>query len=239
MLQAAIALYQHVPLEEEPMTFQVVLEGTDGLIVGSDKRVGVRSSDARTGGIQFMRGTKFKKTKDESMICFIAGGPQALQVATAIIAKANANHLGEPRDAEWPGFLEEAANTVTSNSVGDEVIVIRKAIPDAYLVTRSGRDVGCAQITQRLCTGVNVTARFLTQHFWQALPVERLKPLALLALDFAAQESPSLVGFGFDVLTIRNGGTTWEEYSEDDKRIREVRDGFKTSVLSSVFPTAP
>jgi len=238
MLQAATALYQHVPLEEEPMTFQVVLEGTDGLVVGSDKRVGVRSSDARTGGIQFMRGTKFKKSKDESIICFMAGGPQALQVGTAIIAKANADNLRVLLDAEWSGFLEEAANTVSSNSVGDEIVVIRKAIPDAYLVTRSGRNVGCSQITQRLCTGVNVTARFLTQHFWQALPVERLKPLALLALDFAARESPSLVGFGFDVLTIRNGETTWEEYGEDDDRIQKVRDGFKTSVLSSVFPTA-
>jgi hypothetical protein len=245
MSQAEICIPQSFtpidPLEDGLMTFQVCLVGNDGIILGSDRRVAVRGSESgRQTGWQFMAGSKFLATENESVICSFAGGPQAQSIALEIVRKApNRNPLGRPQDATWQSFLRDTAELVAGNSVGDEVLVVRTDECDAALVTRSGLIAGVCRIEERICTGVTATARFLTQHFWKPNSVESLKPLALLTLDYAARERPSEVGFGFDLMLLRKGSRpVWELYAADDDRIIGLRERFHATVASCFSSTA-
>ena len=209
------------------MTFQVALVGTDGIIVGSDRRIAMMGAQSgRKPEWQFIVGSKFVFTKDESVICFGAGGPQAQNIAQAIV-----NH-GDPSQTytSWCESLRNIAESVPGNSVGDEVLVVRKSVPDVILVNRDGRIAGTSKISDRICTGVTATVRFLTQHFWEPAPVESLKNFALLVLDYAARERSSEVGFGFDLMVLERGIIKWERYEPDDERIRTIHERFQTGV---------
>jgi hypothetical protein len=224
------------PLTEDMlMTFQVALIATDGIIVGSDRRIAVKSGQSGPhGDWQFMAGSKFVTTQDESVICAGAGGPQAQTIAQAIVNRGNPGQTY----AAWCESLRQIAESVSGNSVGDEVIVVRKNALDAVLVNRNTKLASTSQIADRICTGVTATGRFLTQHFWESTHVDQLKKLALVVLDYAAKERPTEVGEGFDLMLLRAGTVTWERYGPDDERIRAIREGFQTSVRSWLFPGA-
>jgi hypothetical protein len=122
--------------------------------------------------------------------------------------------------------------------VGDEVIVVRKATPDhAILINRQDQLASACQVEERPCTGVPVTARFLTQHFWEPSSVAALRNLALLTLDYAAHERPTEIGNGFDLMTLVRGTVTWERYTPNDRRIEDVRCAFSRGVQQLIFQT--
>jgi hypothetical protein len=222
------------------MTFQVALVASDGILIASDRKIAIRSSDANSpSGLQFMEGNKFAKTKDESVICFFAGGPQSSLIAAEIIEKAPKEIIDTPpRDTAWMLFLKSAAEGASGNSLGDEVIVVRKNIPDIFLVTRQQKAAGAVPVPSRLCTGANVTARFLTQHFYRAnTPLRSLMPLALSTLHYAEAERPSDIGYGFDVLTVEKGTTLWQRYGLNDKRMAAIVERFRQSVDAIVMPS--
>ncbi len=213
------------------MTFQVALVGTDGVLIGSDRRAAIKSGQsARRSDWQFTAGTKFITKQDESVICAAAGGPQAQTIAQAIINR------GEPMQTYpvWCESLKKIAESVPGNSTGDEVLVVRKDVPDLVLLNRDNRVGATSKIEDRICTGVTATSRFLTQHFWERVSVERLKSLALLTLDYAASERGSEVGFGFDLMVLKAGTVRWERYQENDERIRNIREGFQAGVRKLV-----
>jgi hypothetical protein len=226
MLQAQFVPIYDPLIEEMLMTFQVALIATDGIIVGSDRRIAVRSGR----DWQFMAGSKFVSRQDETVICAGAGGPQAQAIAQDIVNRSDPSQ----RFTEWCESIRKIAESVSGNSVGDEVLVIRKDEPDAVLVNRTGQTATTCRVEDRICTGVTTTARFLTQHFWEPVSTESLKKLALLALDYAARERPSEVGEGFDLLLLKAGNATWERYSADDGSIRAIREGFQAKVRSSL-----
>jgi hypothetical protein len=78
------------------------------------------------------------------------------------------------------------------------------------------------------------TARFLTQHFWRPDPAELLKQLALLALNYAAEERPTEVGFGFDLIVVNEGPVLRDTYYPEDNRIVKIREEFKAAVRGAL-----
>jgi hypothetical protein len=224
--------------EETGMTFQVAIVGSDGLIVGSDRKVSFMSPKSGSkADWQSVSSPKFVKREDDSVVCFNAGGSRSRSIARAIIDRADAT---ESLVSRWENSLIAIADSLPAeNSFNDEVLVIRKNVPDVALISvaRVSNAAQVLMIVDRMCTGVAVTARFLTQHFWKPAPVVTLKRLALLTLDYAAREQPNSVGNGFDVLTVTHTGAHWENYSANDERIEQVRQAFQFAALEVIYPS--
>jgi hypothetical protein len=219
------------------MTFQVALVGTDGLIVGSDRRKAVKSAEAgpKGGDVQFIAGNKFVKREDESVICATAGSPQSLQVAHAIVDRARPHEASILR---WQDSLIEISNSTLRNYSTGEVLVIRKHVPDVVLISLGQGLSAAITIEDKICTGVPVTARFLTQHFWKPLPIATLKLLALLTLDYAAREQPSSIADGFDLVSITDAGAKWDRYAPNDERIMAIRERFDHVASDAIYPSS-
>lgn len=211
------------------MTFQVALIATDGIILGSDRKLAIRSPEPG-GHVQFTEGDKIVFSRDKSVICGFAGGPQAQNIADAIVCCSDPDQSL----AEWHNSLVGISEKVSGNSLRDEVLVIRKGIPDLVLVNRTQKAATAVSVTDRICTGVPATARFLTQHFWRPDPAELLKRLALLALDYAAKERPTEVGFGFDLIVVNEGPVLQDAYYPEDQRIVNLREEFKAAVRGAL-----
>ncbi len=232
----------HKTLDEEIiLTFQVVLIGRDGLVVGSDRKMSFRSPtpDVRgysAGAWQFAPSTKFVKSTDESVICACAGGPQAKSIANSIVLSC-APVVNESA-IQWEEWLRHTSDAVVSNSVGDEVIVVRRNFPDhAIVLCREERTTGVLRIETALCTGTSLTARFLTQHLWQLDTVDNLERLALLSLAYAVKERPSEVGEGFDIMTLRtSGNVSWRHLEPNDSDIPKTLNAFDASTKKFLFP---
>jgi len=217
------------------MTFQVALIGSDGLIVGSDRKTVYRSPNqyiTRGRSLQFNSDTKFATKEDNSIVCFYAGGPQSSSIANAILTKADSS-LDEH---QWHYSLEEIAASVPGNSVDDEVLVVRKSNPKfVSLLTRYNQIASSCKIEDKICTGVPLTARFITEHLWERRPVAELQSLALLVLASAAVEHPSAVGRGFDLMTLRERSIVFERYEENDPQVIAICNRFKRATLDAIY----
>ena len=221
--------------EELPMTFQVAMIGSDGLLVGSDRKCIYRSQEPnRPASFQFEAGDKFVSTIDGSTVCFFAGGPQAKSIADAIISRSSIHQLPVPH---WHAELQRTSETILANSIGDEVMVVRLSgsCADIALINKVGMVATVSTVHEHRCTGVNVNARFLTQEFWSLRSVESLQKLAIITMGYSARERPTEVGFGFNLMILKDGVVKWESYAEDDCRIKSACDDFYQKSSSAVF----
>ena len=210
------------------MTFQVALIGSDGLVVGSDRKITNRAT--RTGDAipyaQFEERTKFFKSTDESVICTFIGSAEAQNIAREIVER------GDPTLSEnsWQDYLHLLAQS-SSPRTPDELIVVRKAHITG--VVRMVLGSGAFRIESHYCGGEIVPACFLTEHFWTKKPVNVMRKLALLTLDFGAREAPSGVGGGFDLLILtESSGVKWENYEPNHDRVLMLRKAFDQAINS-------
>jgi len=214
--------------EDLSVTFQIGLVGCDGLVVGSDRRVLYRSPSPdlvgpNPAGCQSFPSTKFVKAQDESLVCACAGGPQSRSVATAVVA--DWPHCLGLSTAAWEDKLRITAESVQGNSVGDEIIIVRKDHPSRILVlNRNNRVAGIQPVETNICTGTATNARFLPIALWQPSTVSNLRWLALLTLGYAAKERPTEVGDGFDLMTLHSSSSTitWERFEPNDPAIVDL-----------------
>jgi hypothetical protein len=222
--------------EEPPMTFQVALTGSDGVIVGSDRKRGVKTAESGYGEYQYQPAGKFVKSDDESVICASAGSPRSSSIALAIATQANSRQ--EPSGLGWINSLTEIADATAPDYMRGEVIVVRKHVRDMILVAYGqGRNTTSTKIEPHICTGIAAPARFLIEHFWEHAPVDALQSLVLLALDYAAHERPGDVGYGFDVMTVKEDAMSLTTYTPDDERIVCIRESFNRAALSVIYPS--
>lgn len=219
------------------MTMQLAMVGSDGLIVGSDRKVAYRTREGVTApyDYQVTSQDKFVRNSDDSLICFFAGESAAMSIADAVLTRGDS---GLPFYA-WREDLKKTAETTRPQTTGEEVTVIRHAASstDIALINNTENGVAVSPISQFRCMGVNVKSRFLTQLFWKETSVDSLVRLGLAVLGYAARERPETVGCGFDLMVIRNGGVKWECYTEDDERVRTICDGFHNTVAAYLFPS--
>jgi hypothetical protein len=212
---------------EYPMTFQIALIGTDGLLVGSDRLMTYQTVAPENLATQRSETTKFVKSADNSIVCFFAGSHYAVNLAQVI---ASSNFVGNS-PLQWAMHLRQVATGLQRPPlpVIDEILVARTDMPSfVSVVTKTNQPMAQAATVERwLCTGDNSPARFLPWHLYRRMTVAELKPLALLTLAYASKESPGLVGIGFDLVIVRNGRTVEEErYGA-----REILEGNLVSVF--------
>ena len=218
--------------EELEMTFQIALVGSDGLVVGSDRKMVYRTQE-RNGApySQPSASDKFTQSADASIVCFFAGGPQAKSIADLIVTECKPDqHL-----AAWHNDLRKTAEMLPADSYGAEIIVIRAQRGDIALINKTGQIVGVSPVDGARCTGVTVKCRFFVEAFWEKTHVEGLRQLALIALQNAASERSESVGFGFNLMLLKDGNARWEEFSENDGRVLAICDQFRQQVRHSIF----
>jgi hypothetical protein len=215
------------------MTFQVALVGTDGLIVGSDRRsiyYSPMGPEDVHSSIQPGENRKFVEAPDKSVVCAFAGSPFAVSLAKAIVYSAR--YTGAVNDFERGEALNAIAHSLDplEGMLKDEVLIIRREnLGSVTVMARKGHgSVTTADTTTWICTGNNsVPARFIPWHFWKRRPVYELGLLALLTLSYAAHEEKSMIGAGFDFIILTAEGFSEKHLDEDDPRIEEIRELFE------------
>jgi hypothetical protein len=216
--------------DEEPgMTFQVALVGSDGVILGSDRRITNRAT--RVGDAvpfnQYEERTKFFKSDKESVIVSFVGGSEAQRIGREIVEKSDpALH-----DSGWESYLDGIAAKAQPRGP-DEVLVLRKARPNE--IVRCVLGSGASRIENHFCAGAIVPACFLTQHFYRKQPVALLENLAILTLKYGSEEAPTTVGGGFDIVFVTESGTRWKFYALDAPQITSLKQKFESNTLGLV-----
>jgi len=217
--------------EELEMTFQIALVGSDGLVVGSDRKMAYRTQEQNgKANWQFSDSDKFTQNTDGSIVCFFAGGPHAKSVADLVVTKCDPSQ----NLPEWHNSLRETAQTIRAHSQGDEIIVVRSQQRDVCLINKVGDAASLSPIDGARCTGVIAKCRFLVEAFWERASVQGLRHLALVAMQYAACERSESVGLGFNLLVLEDGNVKWEKYTENDDRILSICDQFQHQIRQSL-----
>lgn len=226
--------------EELNLTFQVVLIGSDGLIVGSDRRQ-VYSSPGTPdehGALQPDEISKFVHSKNGRVICAFAGGPFSFAAADAIASLPDL--LESADDLEWRNAVKEACYRIERPAQSrDEITIVRaNDLERVLLLNRFNRhDDTITQISRHVSTGNNaLPARFLLDHFWEKRPIAQLEKLALLTLVSAAKESKGGIGEGFDLMFLDSSGPKWKRYSDDAPEILAAWGMLKQNARSAIYP---
>jgi hypothetical protein len=216
--------------EEQQVTFQIVMVGRDGLVVGSDQ-LGQHMRAGEGGRPQIPQTTyqpKYSIGANRSIVCFAAGGSMAPNVARRIVSELDPESTFKGiTGLEWETAIHQVARTepIPYLTPVDELLIIRKDVSDAFwMVARrlAGQNVVTVTHPQRhtgcFCTGTNTEALFLPRHLWNAnRSVTELKQIALLALSYAAQEQPQSVGPPFDIMVLdKSGHMTWTQHTPNN-----------------------
>jgi hypothetical protein len=217
------------------MTFQVVLVGTDGLIVGSDRKMYTQAPylvGDDPAFTQFEEQSKFVVNKDESVICVCSGVQEAQRIARKVVLELDPTLS----PVGWLAALD-ALSLQPHLHQSAQLIVVRKGHADhaAWLVAGSSGYV--SRIEEKQCVGAKTTASFLPANFSRKCGVDELKTLALLTLDYGATEFPTSIGRNYDILILRNSSNKveWDRYEAEDCRVQEMRKLFEKSVQSALW----
>jgi hypothetical protein len=198
----------HPPAPEDAVTFQVVLIGSDGLVVASDRRES-NVGEAQPGvspAVQRNTTEKYLKSDDGSVICFGAGGPFVRDVARAIVLECQPVNSMLQWEEDLKNVSEQIARERQLSRLYEFIVVRRDSCNAAWIVANEGGFSEVSKVLDRRCTGDNSTARFLPCHLWTQSSVRELKWLAVLTLAYAHLENPSGVSEEFDVMTLGASG---------------------------------
>ena len=216
------------------MTFQVALVGTDGLVVGSDRRVTYVTNSPGGPSIQRLETFKFCRSDDDSIICAYAGGPSALNIGREVASEGQ--QYVTASDTEWERGVLGIGDKMERQKVlipRDEIIVVRPSIPAKFwlLGKPSAGPASMEAFETYLCTGSVSTARFIIQELWRPMPVRNLRTLAHLAISYAAKGNPTFIGGGIDILSITNGKPEWGKFpaesTQTDSFSNSLREAFE------------
>jgi hypothetical protein len=216
------------------MTFQVALIGSDGVIVGSDRKQihYTPSTPGALGALQPDLITKFSRSENDDVVCAFAGEGSARSMADAIVGLPECSM--EVTGFEWRAALRRATQSIQERGRQDEVIVIRKDdLHRAYLAS-------CSASPTEICSFIAAgnkayPARFLIHHFYEKRPVAELRKLALMTLHCAAIESEGRIGGGFDLMLWRDGHAPGWESIEENVPTREW-ESIKDAVHALLYP---
>jgi len=207
-------------LEASLVSFQVALIGADGLVIGSDTKVNYATPSAvGPSSVQQLHESKFFPSDDGEVICAYSGTSVAAGLARKIAAECSGQ--APSSDVKWGNLLREVASREVIPSFQGEVLVVRRRVTNAaWVVTLTALNRGgpsVQKVTDRICTGDYLTARFVPLSLWGPdVPIQTLEKLALLALGYAADENPSSVGGKFELLILSaNKEPVWKKYPAD------------------------
>jgi hypothetical protein len=233
MTPTEASLRENLDIEDSEMTFQVGLVGSDGLIVGSDRKVTHMPPNSTSGYAQFDNQRKFETSTDEAIICAWSGThSQGQRMAREIVGLDP--HLS---DIAWVRTLDKLSQPTIHGVT--QLIVVRKHRPGHIVwINRGGSEGSAARVETHICAGKKLYASFLPGNFLEEKrTVDELRNLALLTLDYGASEAPTNVGGGYDLMILRSAGKVeWEHYGEHDGRVCALRGEYEQAARKILYP---
>lgn len=222
------------------MTFQVLLFGSDGLVLASDRLLRTRGlremTERRRPSYQPTLGTKIHVSDDKLTVCSFAGAPYSETIARRIVTRCCPTGLSEP---SWRNSLEAATKEITeySEQISDELFVIRTDNMTALKLIRQQKDDPTFTPIDggSMYAGLETDAILLPKLFWRdGLKCEELRPLAVASIAQASIEAPHLIGGGIDIVEVKgNRHIETQQYSQTqandmrDLLISKVWDGLR------------
>ena len=226
------------PEQEKRMTFQVAAIGTDGIVLGSDRRQNIYSLRDSDGWDALIPGEaeKLIYSPDREFVCGFAGGPTVEPLARSLVnqsrealSRESLFHTVQKLHHEIPPF----------GQARDTVLLANCRVPGAVqTIDRSTAALATVTpVTRWITTGSNaVPARFLMHHFWRKAPVRELVPLLLLTLYCACNEGEGSIGQGMDIVILKD--QSWqplESYDVDGGKTEELWHQFEKCTHSLLF----
>ena len=108
-------------------------------------------------------------------------------------------------EVEWcEGIAQTLRQIERRDTFVTELIVGRVDKFELWVVSQwPNCDPNMYRIGQKLCTGINVSARFLIDELYSSdLSLDNARSLALLTLTFAAKQSPGGIGEPFEIVVV-------------------------------------
>jgi hypothetical protein len=222
----AAPLWLNEPLDEElQVTYQIALVGSDGVLLGSDRRMFNRgpSTDPASLYVQYDAQSKF--IDSDHVVCACSGDQRSARIAREIVAEC------DPllSDNAWQSALDKKAEMPELRGHA-ELLIVRKHRADHAVWMVAGPNGYTARIGEKKCIGANSSAYFLIQKFYKKSPIRLLRNVALLALEYAHLEFSTSVGDGYELRYIFNDQIVKEEYANEDQRVISLRSKFENSI---------
>jgi|HubBroStandDraft_1064217.scaffolds.fasta_scaffold124980_2 hypothetical protein len=226
------------PEQEKRMTFQVAAIGTDGIVLGSDRRQNIYSERDADGFDALIPGVSEKLIYSASreFVVGFAGGPTVEPLARALAEQPRGALIGA---SLFPTVQRLHHEIPFYGQTRDTILLADCYAPNTVsMITRTGATLApVTPITQWITTGSNsVPARFLMQHFWRKVPVDALVPLVLLTLHCACKEGEGSIGEGMDIVLLKE--QTWQplkSYDVDGGKTEELWHQFEKYTHSLLF----
>jgi 20S proteasome alpha/beta subunit len=204
-------------LEEIPMTMQVGMIGSNGIVLASDTRHSVNPL-VSDGGVRHHYGApKIKIDPTEQLAVACAGDmPTANQIASRVMDELMAVDPFNRERRIWEIGREVAGSH-------DAQCLI--AYPDSRLYffqsTNSGSDVSCTEVWDSIHAGDSINAAtFWTTRYYRKLPIKRLLRLAA----FLIFEAHKLASGGINGLEmVYWNGAKYLHLSKDENRKWEAK----------------
>jgi 20S proteasome alpha/beta subunit len=214
------------------MTFQVVLVGSNGVLVGSDRKLIPRPPNIPEYPpfLQPDEQKKFITSVGDSIICAYSGDIEAQRLARSIVRAPDLTMS----DLDWLSYLDTLAKNANVPGYYQKLIVVRKDRLNHAVVM--SLNYHAMRIDTRQCVGVQSPACFLTNNYYNnQLSVKEMRELALLTLDRAATDFPTTVGDGYDLAFITKDGAEWVNYGPGDAGIIAARQSFDRAALGVIY----
>jgi 20S proteasome alpha/beta subunit len=172
------------------MTLQVALVGTDGIILGSDRK----SNTTPLGGMT--RGSLVSKifySESRMLMACWSGSNASLELAKQVIYLPD-DEIQNPASLESLGsriFAEESEKLGVNHDNGVVILVMTRALDRIYCV-QVERKSFCYPVFDKIIAGSTaVPSVYFTERLYKKLPIERLAPLVAHTIRDAGRMNQS------------------------------------------------
>jgi hypothetical protein len=182
--------------EEIPMTLHVALVGTDGIVLASDKKIGIRN----TNPFRSFEASKLCLDFERGRVACWAGDDPAITAAKNILASDSdePTHL----QLEMESVFKDAEQTINGFGLNGEVILLTTKNPKKIeYFQRRNKACSTYTSTNKMLSGdnTNPATSFIELFYRENLTVKELIPLAAHTVLTAGRHSPAGIG-GLEII---------------------------------------
>jgi hypothetical protein len=226
----------HAP-EEVPMTLQVALVGTDGIVLGSDRQKNFLPPDAGAVTTSSLVSKIFRNDSRGVMASWSGANP-AIEVAKRVVAFPD-NEIRSPKALEdlAKEVFEDESTKLGMEYPASEVLLVTKSDVTKIYQLIVQKQPACWPVLDKVIAGnsANVAVYFV-QRFYRKLPMVELLPLVAHTILEGGRTNPGGIQ-GLEIVCCSEAGL---EPVPDDKitELTDLSDRVESEIRRLLFPRA-
>jgi hypothetical protein len=203
--------------EEQPMTLQVALVGTDGIVLASDMKV----SDITSGVLRTFVSSKIQFSPNRKLVVACARDDSSLVAGKRIVRELESQNPGR-LCVKMETIGEEVIANKTSTGKDGEVIAISLAdLSQVFHLRITSTFQRCMPVFDKAVAGHDTNSSiFFAQRYYQRRPVNELIVLAAHVVQFGAKLNSSGIE-GLEIIVCQPSG--FHQLSPDSIAALEAR----------------